>query len=199
MYKNLEYDISAIEFPDCFFDIEKIGLKPTWERTSCWRGYVAIFTINDNNKLVLNKLHTNNGNRENDQIISINEKLPEVIKPEGLVDEYLNFRLYEYNDIEFVIKYNGSIIITSDFIIGRYVHMGFQSPFSYKNVFLLTFENGDLINFYDLSNKAASIRENKNITKVDENELDDKDWLIKKMKWINDSFDISFEKIEEIL
>jgi hypothetical protein len=125
--------------------------------------------------------------------------MPEVIKPEGFVDDYLNFRRYEYNDIDFVIKYNGSIIITSDFIISRYVHMGFQSPFSYKNVILLTFGNGDFSNFNDLSNKAASIRENNDISKINENELDDKEWIIHKMKWINDSFDISFDKIKELL
>ena len=125
--------------------------------------------------------------------------MPEIIKPDGLVDDYLNFRRYEYNNIDFVIKYNGSIIITSDFILNKYVHMGFQSPFSYKNVIFLTFENGDLISFNDLSKKAASIRENKNVIKNNEKEMDDKEWVIHKMKWINDSFDISFDKIKELL
>ena len=77
--------------------------------------------------------------------------------------------------------------------------MGFQSPFSYKNVILLTFENGDLINFNDLSKKAASIRKNKDNTNINENELDDKEWIMHKMKWINYSFDISFDKIRKLL
>jgi len=195
IYKNLEYGISAIEFPNNFFNIEEYGLKPIWERTSCWRGYVATFTINDDNKLVLHKLNTNNGNRENDKIISINGKLPKIIKPEGIVDEYKNFRQYKYDNVDFEIIYNGSIIITSDFIISRYVHMGFQSPISYKNVISLTFNNGKFSSFNDLSNTVASIRDNEKIINLENKEMDDKEWIEHKMKWINDCFNISFDKI----
>jgi hypothetical protein len=81
-YKNAEYDISAIEFPEKFFDIGSFGLNPTSESTACWRGYVATFTIN-NNKLVLYKLDTNNGNRKNDKIIPVNGIFPKAIESEG--------------------------------------------------------------------------------------------------------------------
>jgi hypothetical protein len=186
-YENDVYSISAIEFPNNFFTIESFRLKPIWENTACWRGYVATFTIK-NNKLILNKLSTNNGNRKNDKVISLNGKFPSVIKPRNLVDGYKDFRKYEYINVDYILKYTGSIIITNKFIWDQYIHTGFQSPGGYNNVIQITFDNGEFVEVNDLLKIATSICDNK--IKLALNNTKRKNL----MQWIDDYFYISFYK-----
>jgi hypothetical protein len=191
IYNNTEYSVSAIEYPETFFDIYSFGIKPKMFSTANYRGYKATFAIN-NSKLVLDKLHTNNGNKIENEAPLINNKLPKISNPKGLVEEYKNsWREFIYEDIDLIIHYTGSIIITKDFIRGRYVHMGFQSPVNYNVVIQLTFNDGQLVSSNDLSSVAASIRE-------DKIELAEKN--ISKEQWINDCFNISYlKKAKELI
>jgi hypothetical protein len=161
-YKKKNCDISGIENPDKFFHFEKLGISPTPTSSACWRGYIACFTINDDNLLVLKHLNTNNGNVAG-RIPEINGKAPDEIPHMGLADEY-----------------------TYD----RYVHMGFQSPLSYKIVFELGFENGVLIRETNLSKLAKAQR--KNTPKIDEEEK----WR-NLPKWIDDQFDLSYIRFSD--
>ena len=137
-------------------------------------------------------MNTNNGNRKNDNVTSINSVFPNIIDPETTNEDYKHFRKYEYENINFLLEYTGSVIIVNGFLINRYVHMGFQSPISFENVIQLTFKNGNYIESNDLSIIAKNIREKENLSEKTNDELDDKEWLLQKMKWINNSFDLSY-------
>jgi hypothetical protein len=178
-------------------DIYSLGIRPTEFSTACWRGFVATYAIN-RKKLVLKKLYTNNGNEIKNEAPLINNKSPEISVPKGLVDEYKDtWKEFTYKNINLFIPYTGSILVTKDFILGRYVHMGFQSPFSYEIVIQLTFKDGKLISSKDLSDIAKSIRSKK--IKPPESD-DDENYISNMLNWINDCFDISFnKKVNELL
>jgi hypothetical protein len=172
-------------------DIYSLGIKPTEFSTACWRGFVATYATN-RGKLVLKKLYTNNGNEIKNEAPLINNKSPEISVPKGLVDEYKDtWKEFTYKNINLPIPYSGSIIITKDFIWDKYVHMGFQSPFSYEIVMQLTFKDGKLITSKNLSNIAKSIREKK-LKPPEKN--NDENYISNMLNWINDCFDISFDK-----
>jgi hypothetical protein len=169
-------------------DIYTLGIRPTNFSTRCWRGFVATYAIN-RRKLVLKKLYTNNGNKINNEAPLINNKSPEISVPKDLVDGKKDtWKEFTYKNINLFIPYTGSILITKDPVKGRYVNMGFQSPFSYEIVIKLTFKDGKLISSNDLSDIAKSIRAKE--IKPPEND-DDENSI---SNWINDCFDISFNK-----
>ncbi|GBU29038.1 hypothetical protein R84B8_02600 [Treponema sp. R8-4-B8] len=176
-------------------DIYSLGIKPIASSTACWRGFVATYAINRGN-LVLKKLYTNNG--KGNDIPLINNKSPERATQKVLADCYKNTLVdFTYKNVNLFIPYTGSILITRNFIRERYVHMGFQSPFSYEIVIQLTFKDGKFISSKDLSDIAKSVREKK--IKLPERN-DDEDYTISMMNWVNDCFDISFDiKVNELL
>jgi hypothetical protein len=180
IYGNTEYSISAIEFTDAFIDIYSLGIKPTPFSTACRRGYVATYAIKEE-KLILKKLYTNSGNKNEASII--NNKLPIITILEGLPEIYK----FTYENIELIINYTGSILITTGLIRERYVHMGFQSPISYKTIIQLTFNDGKLISTKDFSDIAESIRKA-------ETKLPKKNKMDITQQWVNDCFDLSYNK-----
>ena len=183
-YHNELYDIAAIQFPEDFFDIERLAITPEATNTACWRGYVAGFSLQQN-KLVLHTLDTNNSNGKATPV-AINDIMPEIVKPDGLVDDYKQFRKWYYRDINLVIPYSGSILITNEFIEERYVHMGFQSPLSYHQVIELTFTGGSFVKENDLSQTAAMLRETQQLESREEQ-------LARLPVWICECFDLSYK------
>ena len=182
-YEDDEYNISAIEYPGRFFSIKRLGITPMSPHTACWRGYVATFSIY-NDKLVLKALDTNNSNGEA-QPVTINRIMPTVIKPETSSVDYDGWRDWQYRDINKVIRYTGRVMITDDFIHERYIHMGFQSPLSYKKVVELTFDKGHLTGANDLSETVANLRKTQ--------EMESRDSQLARLPlWIEDSFDLGY-------
>ena len=175
IYNDNKYYLSAVEFPQNFIDIYSLGIKPTEFTTACYRGFVATFAIN-NEKLVLNKLYTNNGNKIKNEVPIINNKLPKISVPNGLLDEYKNsWREFTYEDIDLVINYTGSIIIVKDYInkyiSGPYAFLSI-SPFCYKEIIKLTFVEGNFTNIKDLSNYCDKIRTERNNISKDKEQND---------------------------
>jgi uracil-DNA glycosylase len=173
-------------------DIYSLGFKPTEFSTACWRGYIATYAIYRNN-LVLKNLYTNNGSNLKNEAPKLNNKLPEISIDEEWVSEETrkNRREFKYRNVNLPVLYTGSIIITKDFIWDRYIHMGFQSPFSYEIVIQLTFKDGKIISSKNLSDIAKSIREKK----MKPPEInDDENYISNLLNWINDCFNISFDK-----
>jgi hypothetical protein len=198
IFRRRKFDISAIEFPENFIDIYSLGFKPIEFDTGCWRGYISTFSIS-NKKLVLKNLYTNNGNKTENEAPLINGKLPEINIPKDLVEEYKNtWQEFTYKNINLIVPYTGSILITKDFIWEEYVHMGFQSPFNYEIVIQLLFNDGKYIISKDLSETAKQIREKK--LNIPEKYNDDENYIGHMLKWINDSFDISYSnKVKGLL
>jgi hypothetical protein len=112
IYNGTEYDVLDIEFKNNFINIYSLGIRPILLHTGCWRGYFATYSINENNILVLNKLYTNNGNNINNKISEINGIMPIVSTPERLIDEYKDYRILTYENINLIINYTGYIIIS---------------------------------------------------------------------------------------
>jgi len=169
VFRRRKYYVSAIEFPENFIDIYSLGFKPTMFHTACWRGYIATYSIY-RKYLVLKNLYTNNGDDLKNEAPKLNNKLPQISINENWVSEEtkMNRREFTYNNINLIIPYTGSILITKDFINERYVHMGFQPYFNYEAVIQLSFNNGKYIISKDLSDIAKQIRE-KNNDNDDEN------------------------------
>lgn len=183
VYDDKSYSISAIQFPKLFFDIHKIGIYPGATSSACWRGYVATFCLHEN-FLVLKALDTNNNNGRSVPV-AINGIMPKVVKEDGLIDKYKNSREWHYCDVNLKIPYSGNILITDDFIHARYVHMGFQSPISYRKVIELSFNDGELVDTKDISDLVAQIRET--------HPLESREAQVARLPvWIDECFDLSY-------
>jgi len=185
LYNEHRFNISAIEFPEKFFDVKEFGVKPVFVHTACWRGYLAEFSIL-NGTLILKNFNTNSIDK-NYQPIAINGVLPKVYKRNSSnFSRFLKGNV-QYKDLNMVIPYNGRVLITDVFIRERYVHMGFHSPLNYVIVIELTFDNGMLTNSVDLSDVVAILREKQ--------ELEPEGSKYSRLpSWIEDSFDLSYDK-----
>ena len=51
---------------------------------------------------------------------------------------------YMYEGLSLKTKFTGSIMITKDFIRSMYVHMGFQSPDTFRTVIRLEVQDGNI-------------------------------------------------------
>lgn len=181
-YNRKQYSISAIEYPAKFFVIQELGIDPEMASTACYRGYIATFKLRDN-RLVLSALNTNNSNGKA-QPVTLNNVHPAVVTPEGLVSNYRQWREWHYKKINLPLSYTGAILITDDFISDMYIHMGHQSPLSYREVIELSFRSGELVRTEDLSMLAQSIRDGE-VGKSKEDRVGFPDWIEK-------SFDLSY-------
>ena len=85
IFNDKKYDLLAVEFRDSFLNFDFLfGLKPVEFSTACWRGFILTFSVK-NDKLVIDKIHTNNGNDETQKIPKINGIMPKITTPKGLV------------------------------------------------------------------------------------------------------------------
>jgi glutaredoxin len=180
-FDKSDFDIVAIENTENFFDFEKIGLKPIANCTACWRGYIAIFGIDEDNNLVLKDLYSNNDDMEPPlingvEVFEINDWQENLYTLAGNL---------VYKDINLPITYTGSFLIGDNFIRELYVHMGFQHPFKYEYLEEFIFENGVCIETRDLSKEAKERREKEKSTdKVTKSPV----------QWIEDQFDLGYRK-----
>lgn len=134
------YSLSAIEYPEGLLDIQELGLEPKQKTSACKRGYTAIYRLDEDNNLLLDRLYTNNGKKEGPPIHGVT---PTKLKsPAG--DLY-------YKNLALPISYTGGLVITTDFIGKLIVHHGFQRPENFKVVWELTFDCGHLVKEQDLS------------------------------------------------
>ena len=117
------------------------GLKPISPHTANWRGFIMTYTITENSLFVHEMNVTVEDLKENPPLI--NE-----VKPETKKEGYLHLT---YNSLKFKTQFTGKILIAKDFIDSMYVHMGFQSPLSFKTVIELKISDGTLINVTDFS------------------------------------------------
>lgn len=176
IYNGKEYILIALEFPKKFLDFKKFKLKPIEMTTACWRGFVITFAVKYD-QLIIDQIFTNNQTytksrkRKTIVIHEINGVFPEILKPEGLIDEFNEYRILHYNNLNYSLNYTGTIIIVKDFIdkyiSGPYAFLS-VSPFCYKKIIKLTFVKGILTNSKDLSNYGKKIRAEKNNISNDE-------------------------------
>ena len=117
------------------------GLEPTSPHTANWRGFIMTYTIAENRLIVEEMNVTVKDLKEKPPLI--NDINPET-KKEGV------FHL-TYSSLKLKTQFTGKILIAKDFIDSMYVHMGFQSPISFKSVIELEISDGTLIKVTDFS------------------------------------------------
>jgi len=117
------------------------GLNPISPHTANWRGFIMTYKIAENCLIVQEMNVTVKNLNENPPLI--NNINPET-KKEGSVH-------LTYNNLKLKTDFTGKILIAKDFIDSMYVHMGFQSPISFKSVIELEISAGTLIKVTDFS------------------------------------------------
>ena len=174
IYNKKEYKLVSIEFPQKYLNWKTFKLNPVEISTACYRGFINTFAIYENN-LVLNDIYTNNqtinknGEMETINIHKINGVFPEIEEPkENLIEEYKNYRIIIYKNINFKMKYNGSLIIVKNYIqgyeSGPYAFLNI-SPFCYKDIIKLQFNKGKFVKETNLSDFAKKIRNERKMSK----------------------------------
>ena len=142
IYNDKEYSLVGLEGDELFFP-QDYGMETKSPHTACWRGYVITYGLLDN-KLVV----------KNADIFTDKPKAINNVKPKSEDNSFKQF----YQDVNLELKFTGSIIIACDFIQERYVHMGFQSPSSFRDVHELTFKDGILVEAKDISEDMETRR-----------------------------------------
>ena len=143
IYKEIKYAIVGLEGGPLFSPVD-FGMEVKAPNTACWRGYIATYTCLDS-KLVLTHL-------------SVNTTTPKKLNNKTPIDNTQHFG-YVYEDLGLKFPFTGTFIIARDFINEMYVHMGFQSPSSFREVHELTFEKGVLISEKNVSQQMEKQRE----------------------------------------
>jgi hypothetical protein len=174
IYNNDKYELISIEFPKTFIDWESFDLNPVELSTACWRGFINTFAVIDDH-LVLDEIYTNNQTlNENEEMVTIiipkiNNLLPKIEKPEGLIKEYKDYRILTYKGINYKMSYNGSLLIVKDYIdeyvSGPYAFLRI-SPFCYEKIVKLKFSKGKFINYIDFSDYGEKIRNERKTSKI---------------------------------
>lgn len=121
------------------------GMRTRMASTACWRGYQMFYDC-VNGEMILDTMLAN----------------PIEIKPVNGVKPRISkgsfFFECAYENIGLKTKFTGKILLGKDFIQEMYVHMGFQSPESYKTVIELEVKRGDVTKVTDLSTRMAERR-----------------------------------------
>jgi hypothetical protein len=117
------------------------GLEPVSPHTANWRGFIMTYTIVENRLFV---------HEMNVSVEDIMEKPPRIndIVPETKKEGVLHLT---YKSLKLKTQFTGKILIAKDFIDTMYVHMGFQSPISFKTVIELEISDGSLIKVNNFS------------------------------------------------
>lgn len=178
LYNDEEYQIVGIDGSDLFVPQEH-GFFPKMATTACWRGFQLFYKIIDD-FLVLDAMSIN---------------VDQNIKFKGIEPKKTQSPLkYLYENLQFRLDFTGRILLGSDFIDELYVHMGFQSPQSYRKVIELDFKKGKLLTVNNLSERMENRRKQKNIDDYQPKSSDEED--IK--EWIQERFSLSYDsKLKE--
>ena len=170
-YKDEDYSLVGLDGGELFHPL-MYGMETKAPSTACWRGFVATYSCLDS-KLVLKDavIYTDTPKKLNN------------VSPKNDSEE--DSFSYEYENVNLELSFTGRILIARDFIQERYVHMGFQSPSSFREVHELVFKDGLLIEAKDVSEQMEERRK----TRVPKNPMDEDVG-----KWINERFSLDPEK-----
>ena len=154
--QDTEYSLVGIDGSQ-LFEPENFGFKPTGTVTNCARGFVCHYILVDN-ALILNKLQVSYGHLgrtkfTHKRCLEINGVSP-IFNKDRVA--YFNNR---YENLDLKMEFTGRILIADGFIDKLYVHMGFHPAWKYLTVYELTFDNGQVRDIQDVSQKMKEIRD----------------------------------------
>ncbi len=177
-YEGEEYDLVGLDGEKLYEPID-FGITTQMASTACWRGYQMVYDCRDG-KLILDEMHT----RTSDKIV-VNGVTPEEPEKEG---GYSFFNTI-YKDLGLKTKFTGSVLLAKDFISEMYVHMGFQSPDSYRIVIEVHAVDGDIIEVKDLSDEMEKRRRTGRVAPS----MPDSDGDSDIKDWISDRFSLDYK------
>jgi len=102
--------------------------------------------------------------------------------------------ILHYPELKLKLDFTGFILLSSEFIDSRYLHMGFQSPESYEKNIQLKFENGKIVSETDKSEVMEKLRQESSSDTL-RHPLDQSDELVK--DWIDESFSLDYKDDNE--
>lgn len=153
-YRDRQFAIFAeansrfLTSPTDFFHPEDFGLKTWGCSTACWRGFIARFTLDEANRLILKDLHA--------ALLCENPPLLNGVRPIELSYEkrsnFCGCRFW-YRDVALRYDYTGSILIGAE--SSGWATGWIYDVTAYRVVFELDFENGLLTRAVDRSENAA--------------------------------------------
>jgi hypothetical protein len=135
-YRFVEYSLLGADggrLPTPF----DFGILPTMMHTGCVRGYLLAFAI-ESERLFLREM----------TVRSMDKTYPPIAGRQPEISPYSDA---VYKDLDLPLDFSGGMLLGTDFIRERYVHMGFQSPSSFRKVVGLRFERGKVIEMRDRS------------------------------------------------
>ena len=144
--------------------------------TACWRGYQMLYDCVDG-ELILDGMQAN----------PVEPKPVNGVEPMKPKDSFIFPYIYE--NLKLKTKFSGKILLGKDFIDEMYVHMGFQSPESFRTVIELEVKDGDIISETDLSQAMAERRSSGRSKPAQPDSMDDDDV----MGWIEDRFSQDYD------
>ncbi len=148
-YEGELYELVGID-GESLYAAEDFGITTQTASTACWRGYQTFYDCVDG-ELILDSLHV----RTEDKIV-INGVVPKVNKE--LAEDSWAFFNTIYENLALKTKFTGSILLGKDFDRSQYVHMGFQSPESFRKVLEIEVSDGDIIKVTDISARMEERR-----------------------------------------
>ncbi len=193
-YNQKVYTVVALSttFP---FHPKAYDLEPHFSCTACYRGYWCEYAIIDD-QLVLKDLYLFNRDGKYPPINGVEVAPQEFTEydcttgkgknEKKLLPKLFGHRIYK--NIDLPIPYTGKILLGRGFLKEFYVHMGFQRGWAYQELIELCFEEGILVESYDLSDIAKEKRksmeqENTNPRYPDETDIP---------QFVEDSFSLGY-------
>lgn len=131
---------------DFFFHPMSLGIRPHFASTACMDGYHCTYGL-EQGQLVVKELSVST--------------LREVPPPIGDIDPKKSDSVmfdYVYEGLRLPMAFTGKLLLGDDFLPSYYVHMGYQSFWSYSRLFELSFTDGELTGYKDCSNVAEKVR-----------------------------------------
>jgi len=177
-YEGEAYDLVGIN-GEPLYEPQDFGITPQMASTACWRGYQMFYDCK-NGQLILDHMHV----RTRDSLV-VNGISPKEI---GNPDEMTFFNTF-YESLGLKTKFTGTLLLAKDFISEMYVHMGFQSPDSFKTVLEIHVKEGNIIEVRDLSDKMEERRKLGRITPNRPDTLEEPDIE----DWVKDRFSLEYD------
>lgn len=137
-WKNKDYKFIGADNIYQLFDPAKFGFAPKEVDTSCWKGFVIYFRVNNVDEIILDRLKIHDKNNNYPQLNGVN----------GTED---GFGYHVYENINLPLNnYSGKIII-GDRLQRRFIGRAFTGPHSYQKTYELEVMNGKIIDYKDTS------------------------------------------------
>ncbi|MGE5464879.1 MAG: hypothetical protein ACM3PS_16065 [Syntrophothermus sp.] len=144
LFEDRKLSIAGVNGGELFHPAEH-GMQPMPRITSCWRGHVCTYNIQDNH-LVLHTLQVN-----------LDQQGPAINNVRPVFSTGSTFN-NDYQALGLLMDFTGGLLVAEGFIQQLYVHMGFHPARKYETVLELSFSKGEVLEIRDVSRQMAELR-----------------------------------------